>query len=427
MNLNKLINFSFSLALVIFLIPVLTTNAYGQKGLDGGKNSSETSKPEPKKPVGKGLDDGGNKNNSSNKAKPVGKDLDDGGKNSKPELVEIKPKTETTIFVNSVSTAERTNPSPRKEPPRRTEKVEPLKPIQDEIDVATQYPEMAVIPSGSFMMGSMDGQENESPTHEVVLSSFEISKHEITNNQFRTFIKASGYKTSAEEDGSAQTWKSYAIAGRANYPVVYITYKDALAYCNWLSEKTKQTYRLPTEAEWEYAARGGTKEQAYPWGKEIEASKANYAYDDTRKAYGEPILEYLKPVGSYIANGFGLYDVIGNVAEWCLDGFKADFYKESPKQDPICPDQGSSRIVRGGGWMNSNSFCSVSFRKTHPGAYKSSSLGFRIVRVTKSNDNSPVANNQSNAHQTSSNASQSNNTQTSNSPVVQQSNKSNNK
>ncbi|MBI4853028.1 MAG: formylglycine-generating enzyme family protein [Acidobacteria bacterium] len=397
--MKKLINFSFSLIFVSLLISILPTNTYGQKGLDG-EETSQPKKTPPKKPVGKGFDDSATTNS---KTKTAGKSLDDEATIvSKPERVEIKPKIETVIRVNP--TPEKAPPSARKEKDRRVEKpAEPAKP-QQETDVGSDYPEMVIIPSGTFMMGSKEGQENENPVHEVFLSSFEISKHEITNHQFRNFIKATKYKTTAEEDSSAQIWTSYAIFGRARYPVVYITYADALAYCKWLSSTTKQTYRLPSEAEWEYAARGGTKDQPYPWGKNIEISYANYAPDDSRKAYGEPILDYLKPVGSYEPNGFGIYDVIGNVAEWCFDGFKSDYYKESPKENPICPDQGNARVVRGGGWMNTTSFFSLSFRKNHPGAYKSSSLGFRVVRVIKVTENSPVASSKENqTKETSSN------------------------
>lgn len=398
MKMNKLVNFSFSLIFVIFFISILATNAYGQKDLDG-EEVTAPKKTDVKKPVGKDLDASTDSKTTPTKPKVVGKDLDEERViTSKPDRTETKPKIETLIRIGP--TVEKVTP-PRKEKDRRLEKpAEPAKPVQQETDLGSDYPEMVTIPAGSFIMGSKEGQENENPIHEVSLSSFEISKHEVTNHQFRTFVKATKYKTTAEEENSAQSWNSYAILGRARYPVVYITYKDALAYCNWLSTTTKQTYRLPTEAEWEYSARGGTKDQPYPWGKNIEVSNANYAYDDSRKAYGEPILDYLKPVGSYSANGFGLYDVIGNVAEWCFDGFKTDYYKESPKENPICPDQGSARVVRGGGWMNTTAFFSVSFRKNHPGAYKSSSVGFRVVRV-KPTDNTPVATNQSNS-QTSS-------------------------
>lgn len=411
--MDKLIKFSFSLIFAVFLVPILSTNAYAQKGLDG--EEAQPKKTEPKKPVGKGLDDGANSSSTTSKPKPTGKGLDDddGVVISKPERVEVKPnKTETVIRVGPSTEKVVT---PRKEKDRRVEKpAELTKATPQETDTGTDYPEMIVVPSGTFMMGSKEGQDNEIPVHEVSLSSFEISRHEITNHQFRIFIKATKYKTTAEIDLSQQTWNSYAIFGRARYPVVYITYSDALAYCKWLSDMTKQVYRLPSEAEWEYAARGGTKDQPYPWGKEIQVTQANYAPDDSRKAYGEPILDYLKPVGSYEPNGFGIFDVIGNVAEWCLDGFKTDFYKESPKENPICPDQGSARVIRGGGWMNTSSFFSVSFRKNHPGAYKSSSLGFRVVKVIKPTD-SPIANTQQpGSGQTSNNQNQLNQGKTNN-------------
>ncbi len=398
----KLVKFAFCIILVTLLFPTLTKNAYAQKSLDGEANKSSSEKKPDKKPSGKGLDDSGSGSGSS---KPSGKNLDDVGKSSSTKTdsrVEVK-KTDAFIHIGP-NTTEKVTPAPTPHKNQRVEKSLEAKPIQQEDkDLGSEYPEMITVAGGNFMMGSQDGQENESPVHEVLLSSFEISKYEVTNNQFRIFVKATGYKTSAEEEGIAQNWKSYAVAGRARYPVVYVTYKDAVAYCNWLSSITKQTYRLPTEAEWEYAARAGTKDQPYPWGKDIEATKANYAFDDSRKAYAEPVLDFLKPVGSYEPNTLGIYDVVGNVAEWCLDAYKADYYKDSPKKDPVCSEQISSKVVRGGGWMNSGISCSITFRKSQPGIYKSSSLGFRVVRIPQQTDPvaSPSASNPSSSNQPS--------------------------
>lgn len=392
--MHKLVKLSFCLILVTLLFPTLTKTTYAQKSLDGEETTKSNEKKVEKKPSGKGLDDSGSSGKPSNNTNKSsgGKSLDDLGKSAPTKVdthVETK-KTDTFIRIGPGTTEKVTPPPPPHNKTQRVERsAEPRSVQQEDKDPGSEYPEMVTIPSGTFMMGSQDGQDNESPMHEVSVSSFEISKYEVTNYQFRIFVKATGYKTSAEEEGIAQNWKSYAIAGRAKYPVVYISYKDAMAYCKWLSDSTKQTYRLPTEAEWEYAARGGTKDQPYPWGKDIEAAKANYAYDESRKAYAEPILDFLKPVGSYEPNTFGLYDVVGNVAEWCFDGYKADYYKDSPKKDPVCSEQISTKVVRGGGWMNSDRSCSITFRKSQPGIYKSSSLGFRIVRVSQQSD--PVA------------------------------------
>jgi formylglycine-generating enzyme required for sulfatase activity len=375
--LNKIVKFSFCLILVTLLFP--TANARAQKSLDGEEASPSSQEKKPKKSVGKSLDDTG----TSGKSSSGGKDLDDVGKTVSDVRPEIKPKTEALIRIGPAA-PERVSPIPHKNnsKDRKDKPTNPPKEIVEiEKDPGPEYPEMVSIAAGTFTMGSTDGQENESPVHEVSLSAFEISKHEITNHQFRIFVKATNYKTFAEEEGAEQSWKTYAVNGRGKYPVVYITYKDAMAYCNWLSGVTKQNYRLPTEAEWEYAARGGTNSQLYPWGDRLEISKANYDYDNTRKAYAEPILDFLKPVGSYEPNKFGLYDVIGNVAEWCFDGYKADFYKESPAKDPICIVEGSAKVVRGSGWMSTENYCGITFRKNQPGAYKSSSLGFRVVQV----------------------------------------------
>ncbi|MEW6735612.1 MAG: formylglycine-generating enzyme family protein [Acidobacteriota bacterium] len=283
------------------------------------------------------------------------------------------PKVEVT---NSTA-LERAKPNRKVEPP----KSEPSKEDLPLADAGSQYPDMVSIPAGTFEMGSENGQANETPVHGIKLSAFEISKYEITNYQFRTFIKATNYKTLAEREKKKFTWETYGERGREKYPVVMVAWEDAMEYCQWLSKQTGETYRLPSEAQWEYAARGGSVGKAYPWGDELEVSKANFAADSSRLSYAEPVLEFIRPVGSYEPNSFGLYDVIGNVWEWCYDWYKDDYYDESPAQNPLGPEDGKLRITRGGGWGHSSLFCRVSLRKpTHP-SFKSSSIGFRVVKV----------------------------------------------
>lgn len=375
MNLHTKTHTLWSLVIIsCCLILAISTATYAQKSFD---DAPSTDKPAKKAPTGgKGFDDVGD---SKSNSKPVGKSLDaidpKAGKVKADNrgIIKIGPHAEETAPVPS----HKVTPKPRPE----NVKEEPKKPQEDEVDVATQYPEMLPLGAGSFLMGSNNGQPNEGPSHTVKVSAFEIGKYEVTNNQFRAFVKATGYKTVAELNDDKLSWKDYAVAGRGRYPVVMITYEDAQKYCEWLSAQTNATYRLPTEAEWEYAARGGKPSQLYPWGDKIEVTQANYAGDSNRQSYAEPALDFIQPVGNYAANGFGLYDVIGNVAEWCSDKYSADFYNNSPVQDPQGVSEGSFRVVRGGGWGNAASYCSVTFRKPSPGIYRSSAIGFRVVKV----------------------------------------------
>jgi formylglycine-generating enzyme required for sulfatase activity len=240
---------------------------------------------------------------------------------------------------------------------------------------------MVTIPGGQFLMGSDTGLEYESPAHLVTLSSFEISKCEITNYQFQAFVNETGYQTVAERNNRSFTWKSYAIKGRDSYPVVLVTWSDAEEYCKWLSTKQNTTYRLPTESEWEYAARGGDNRQSYPWGDKLAAAQANFAPDSKRSSYAEPILDFIKPVGSYPANAFGLHDLIGNVFEWTADWFNEKYYQSSPSVNPMGPDNGKSRVIRGGSWAHQANYCTVFYRKPNVPDFPASYIGFRVVRV----------------------------------------------
>jgi formylglycine-generating enzyme required for sulfatase activity len=156
---------------------------------------------------------------------------------------------------------------------------------------------------------------------------------------------------------------------------VLVTVADALAYCEWLSEATERPVRLPTEAEWERAARGGAEGQPYPWGDELDPSRANYLPDPGLKpARGT------RPVGSYAPNGYGLFDVIGNVWEWVADWYAPDAYSNAPARNPCGPPSGRMRIVRGGSWVASDpDMLRCSHRHQLPPDTYSYSVGFRIA------------------------------------------------
>ena len=207
--------------------------------------------------------------------------------------------------------------------------------------------EMVLIPAGSFAMGDAmnepeEWMENARPVHKVELDAFYMDIHEVTVGQFREFVNQSGYKY--PDFGWDEVAK---ISPDDDYPMMYVNWNDATAYAEWASK------RLPTEAEWEYAARGGLEGQRYPWGDEAPtAERANYNAN-----VGETTI-----VGSYPANGYDLYDMAGNVWEWCQDWYKEDYYSKSPVNNPQGPEDGSHRVLRGGSWNSDTSALRVDYR-----------------------------------------------------------------
>lgn len=236
---------------------------------------------------------------------------------------------------------------------------------------------MVHIPQGEFTMGSNDGLPNEKPVHKVTLDGYWLGKVPVTVGQFKKFVSATGYVTDAENgQGSWQFWKGdwvvrsdgnwknpYFEQGE-NHPVVSISWNDARAFCQWLSDKTGLNFNLPTAAQWEKGARG-TDERMYPWGKEIpNGTLANYADIHYWRKYGDARQPNQKiddgftetsPVGNYPegASSHGLLDMAGNVWEWCYDVYDRKYYSVSPHKNPLGPsDSGKrdqERVNRGGG------------------------------------------------------------------------------
>lgn len=258
-------------------------------------------------------------------------------------------------------------------------------------------PDMVSIPTvTSFSMGgpvAEGGYANEQPVHPVNLNAFYMSKYEITIKQYVYFLNAGGnddhYRTEMADTTYCGIIKNgagdYSVSsGRDNYPVTYVTWYDAVAYCDWLSANTGKTYRLPTEAEWEYAAVGGNPHRTYPWGNTWQQTYCNWwdnGGDGSIDGYA-----YTAPVGSYESgkSPFGLYDMAGNVWEWCKDWYKSDYYSSSPVNNPECTDDSSGgKVLRGGSWYGDSSDLRCSFRLS--GSYYpdfcSGSFGFRCVRL----------------------------------------------
>jgi formylglycine-generating enzyme len=240
---------------------------------------------------------------------------------------------------------------------------------QTEITNEKDGSQLVLIPEGEFLMGSDEGYPSERPAHRVCVSAFYIGKNLVTNSQYRRFVLETGYPVPYLDDPRAEwaNWdrdsKSFPI-GHENHPVVLIGWVDAKAYCEWAGT------RLATEAEWERAARGGLEGKPFPWGdEEISHELANYDNQD-----GTTI------VGAYPPNGYGLYDMVGNAWEWVADYYDAKYYARSLLRDPIGPEQGSSRVLRGGSWLLFARYCRVSYRFRNSPNFRASLIGFRVAR-----------------------------------------------
>ena len=231
-------------------------------------------------------------------------------------------------------------------------------------------PDMVVIPAGEFRMGCrslLECVHSEKPVHDVsILQPFAVSKYEITFEQWDRCTSAGGCNghRAADED-----W------GRQNRPVVNVSWEDAQAYVSWLSKETGGDYRLPSESEWEYAARAGTTTR-YFWGSDSGKNRANcngYCRDQWKSTTA--------PVGSFAANAFGLYDLHGNVYEWTEDCWN-DSYTGAPSEgSPWVKGDCANRVIRGGSWLSHPERATVSRRTNAPVFERANSIGFRVART----------------------------------------------
>ena len=242
---------------------------------------------------------------------------------------------------------------------------------------------MVLIPAGEFEMGSHTGKNNERPVHTVHLDAFYMDIYEVTNAQYKVFVDANpewqkGNIAVEYHDGTyLRLWEGNDFPeDKADHPVVYVSWYAAMAYAEWAGK------RLPTEAEWEKAARGGLVGKAYPSGDTMDASLANYT-----RHFNAPIA-----VGQYPPNGYGLYDMAGNISEWCLDEYDPNFYATSPRENPFSKGkrqatisdfkkvQEKERVLRGGCWSDNALFLRVAYRDWGPQHYSSVFRGFRCVK-----------------------------------------------
>lgn len=285
---------------------------------------------------------------------------------------------------------------------------------------STDSSDMVKLSGGSFLMGtdSDEGfpEDGEGPVRKVNVDPFYIDKTTVTNAEFAEFVEETGYKTEAEKFGWSfvfhlfipsklkkkdlqsppQTpwWKAVegaywkkpegpdsSIANRMNHPVIHISWNDAQAYCQWAGK------RLPTEAEWEFAARGGLQQKKYAWGDELHPNGEHYCNiwqgdfpDHNTEEDGHL---GTAPVETFPANGYGLYQVAGNVWEWCQDWFSATYPMLKVKDNPEGPGDGSAKTIRGGSYLCHHSYCNryrVAARTANTPDSSTGNMGFRCVR-----------------------------------------------
>jgi formylglycine-generating enzyme len=225
-------------------------------------------------------------------------------------------------------------------------------------------PKQVQVAAGWFFMGSDKGQDVEGPVHRVWVDSFAMAATQVTVEEYGRFLDATG------RTPPPPYWDAPDFC-RPQQPVVAVSWFDAVAYCAWLSTMTGAHYRLPTEAEWERAARGGVEGMDFPWGDDPPTSRAGY--HDRWKTGPEPVAQS-QP------NSFGLFEMCENVHEWCSDWFAADYYAISPDRNPQGPEVGNRKASRGGSWRHHIKISRCSARSSIPPEFKYADYGFRVVR-----------------------------------------------
>jgi len=215
-----------------------------------------------------------------------------------------------------------------------------------------------IIEGTSFTMGSEDGADDERPMHRVWIDSFDIAPCQVTNAEYALFVQSAGHaEPSLWHDSNFNDPKQ---------PVVAVSWFDAMRYCEWLTGSSSRRYRLPTEAEWECAARGGSENARYPWGDDLPEHSSRSMNGPER-------------VGQRPPNPYGLYDMCENVHEWCSDWNGAGYYSVSIDRNPRGPETGSRRVSRGGSWRHQIKVSRCAARSSIPPAFRYADYGFRIA------------------------------------------------
>ena len=239
---------------------------------------------------------------------------------------------------------------------------DPIQPLSDN----TPGPPCRLVAAGAFLMGSEHGQEAERPVHRVWVDAFEMAMYQVRNRDYALFLDASGYP-------APPGWNDTDL-NHPDQPVVAVSWFEAVKYCERLSAVNGRRYRLPTEAEWERAARGGREGFLYPWGDEPPQGRAEYL-----RRWGGEVRGPL-PVGGNAPNAFGICDLCENVHEWCGDWFQPDYYAVSPDRNPPGPSSGTRRASRGGSWRHHVKVSRCAARSSIPPEFQYTDYGFRVVR-----------------------------------------------
>lgn len=228
---------------------------------------------------------------------------------------------------------------------------------------AQNTPELIKVTGGTFTMGDEHGlgDDDEQPTHEVTLTDFYIGKTEVTVAQYRYYCNSTGVSMPEEPRWG---WNS-------NDPIVNVSWNDAINFCDWLSEKLDKNITLPTEAQWEFAARGGNQSKGYKYAGGRSMATAGW--------YGDNSGSKVHTVAQKKANELGLYDMSGNVWEWCLDWYKSDYYATSPDKNPKNTTRADYKVLRGGSWFSRATNCRVSSRVSIKPGSRDNADGFRVV------------------------------------------------
>jgi len=225
---------------------------------------------------------------------------------------------------------------------------------------AQDYPEMIAVQGGSFIMGDESGDQDEKPAHQVVVKTYGLAKTETTVGQWLIFCQ------NTRRPMPEAPW----FGQKSEHPVVNISWDDAVAYCSWLSGKTGKHYRLPTEAEWEFAAHGGVKSKGYPYSGGESADSLGWLSGKTSGTM---------PVAQKLPNELGLYDMTGNVWEWCSDWYDEAYYAISAKENPKGPANGMYCTLRGGAWDIGLRNCRITYRNPLSPSSRNHNKGFRVA------------------------------------------------
>jgi len=223
-------------------------------------------------------------------------------------------------------------------------------------------PRLLSIPGTWFLMGSASGQDCERPVHSVWVDAFQLAATQVTNAEYQHFLRATGLQP-------PPFWNDKNFSD-PQQPVTGVSWFEADHYCEWLSAHTGRAYRLPTEAEWERAARGDLEQKDFPWGDDPPQSLPDYA---TRWQTGP------EAVARYAPNPFGLHNICDNVHEWCSDWYDPDYYVVSPDHNPRGPDHGKRKASRGGSWRHHVKVSRCSARSSIPPEFQYGDYGFRIA------------------------------------------------